>query len=102
MSRPPGLDALPLATVAPGAARLRWAALLVGAALTIAFVPLAKVGGDQLNLLARGWLLAERRELVPYGNPLSIGGNGPGPVTSWPVPRVWGWGSGVWVTRSSG
>lgn len=40
------------------------------------------MAGDQLNLLARGWLLAERGELVPYGNPLSTGGNGPGPLTS--------------------
>jgi hypothetical protein len=40
------------------------------------------VGGDQLSLLSRGWLLAERSELVPYGNPLSGGGYGPGPMTS--------------------
>ena len=42
----------------------------------------AQVGGDQLNLLARGWLWAARGELVPYGNPLSSGGNGPGALTT--------------------
>lgn len=42
----------------------------------------AQAGGDQLNLLARGWLFAARGDLVPYGNPLSNQGNGPGPLTS--------------------
>lgn len=42
----------------------------------------AQVGGDQLNLLARGWLLVERGVLVPYGNPLSTGGDGPGVATT--------------------
>ena len=40
------------------------------------------MAGDQLNLLARGWLLAERGVLVPYGNPLSTGGHEPGALTS--------------------
>ena len=38
--------------------------------------------GDQLSLLARGWRLAARGELVPYGNPLSTGGHEPGALTS--------------------
>jgi hypothetical protein len=41
-----------------------------------------QVGGDQLDLLARGWRLAARGDLVPHGNPLSNGGNEPGAVTS--------------------
>jgi hypothetical protein len=42
----------------------------------------AQAGGDQLNLLARGWLWSARGEFVPYGNPLSSGGNGPGALTT--------------------
>ncbi len=42
----------------------------------------SQVGGDQLNLLARGWLLAVRSRMVWFGNPLSTGGNAPGGVTS--------------------
>ncbi len=42
----------------------------------------SQVGGDQLNLLARGWLLAARGQFIPYGNPLSTGGKAPGGVTS--------------------
>lgn len=42
----------------------------------------AQSGGDQLNLLSRGWMWAERGVFVPYGNPLSSGGNDPGPLTT--------------------
>jgi len=42
----------------------------------------SQVGGDQLNLLARGWLLATRRQMVWFGNPLSTGGKAPGGITS--------------------
>lgn len=42
----------------------------------------SQVGGDQLNLLARGWLLAEDHVFVPYGNPLSSGGNAAGGATT--------------------
>ena len=42
----------------------------------------SQVGGDQLNLLARGWLLAARGQFIPYGNPLSTGGKAPGGITS--------------------
>jgi hypothetical protein len=42
----------------------------------------AQSGGDQLNLLSRGWLWAERGVFLPYGNPLSSGGYDPGPLTT--------------------
>ena len=64
------------------AARLRVAVLIAGLAVSGVLVVHAQASGDQLNLLARGWLLAARGELVAYGNPLSSGGNGPGPATS--------------------
>ncbi len=61
---------------------LTLAALAAAAALSALMISRALAGGDQLNLLARGWLLAERGELVAWGNPLSSGGNGPGALTS--------------------
>lgn len=42
----------------------------------------SQVGGDQLNLLARGWLLAVDQVFIPYGNPLSSGGNAAGGMTT--------------------
>ncbi|MEO8275888.1 MAG: hypothetical protein ABI639_06680 [Thermoanaerobaculia bacterium] len=62
--------------------RIRRLACALGLVLSGAMVFRSQVGGDQLNLLARGWLLAARGELVPYGNPMSLGGNGPGIATS--------------------
>lgn len=62
--------------------RLAAAALIAGLAISAAMIPLAQAGGDQLNLLARGWLLAARGELVPFGNPLSSGAKGIGALTS--------------------
>lgn len=62
--------------------RLRWALFLAGAAISLLMVVRTQVGGDQLDLLARGWRLAARGDLVPHGNPLSNGGNEPGAVTS--------------------
>ncbi|MGE0640885.1 MAG: hypothetical protein AB7G12_00875 [Thermoanaerobaculia bacterium] len=56
--------------------------LFLGAALMALLAGRAQSGGDQLNLLSRGWLWAERGVLVPYGNPLSNGGMEPGPLTS--------------------
>lgn len=64
------------------AAPLRRALVVAGLVLSAAMAWRAQVGGDQLNLLARGWLWAARGELVPYGNPLSTGGNGPGALTT--------------------
>jgi hypothetical protein len=63
----------------------RWAVglvLLLSIGLGLTFLWRSQVGGDQLNLLARGWLWATRGELVPYGNPASGGGASPGSVTS--------------------
>jgi hypothetical protein len=62
--------------------RLRRLAIVLGILVSAVMVVRAQAGGDQLNLLARGWLLAERGELVPYGNPLSSGGDGPGIATT--------------------
>jgi hypothetical protein len=42
----------------------------------------SQVGGDQLNLLARGWLLAAKGQWIAYGNPMSTGGKAPGAITS--------------------
>ncbi len=42
----------------------------------------SQVFGDQLVMLARGWQLAFRGELVPFGNPTSAGGFAPGAMTS--------------------
>ncbi len=54
----------------------------MGLVLTGWMVFRGQVGGDQLNLLARGWLLAAEGRFVPHGNPLSSGGNAPGGITS--------------------
>jgi hypothetical protein len=61
---------------------LRRGLVAVGLAIGGLMVARGQVGGDQLNLLARGWLLAARGEWVHYGNPLSSGGNAPGTVTT--------------------
>ena len=58
------------------------AVLALGLALSVLLALRSQVGGDQLNLLARGWLLVERGEWVPYGNPSSSGGAVPGGVTA--------------------
>src|SRR5206468_1021664 len=55
---------------------------LLGLALSLLLALRSQVGGDQLNLLARGWLLLARGEWVPYGNPSSSGGAVPGGVTA--------------------
>ncbi len=76
-------DANPRAVLAAVAARrLRWTLFAVGLALSVAMVARSQVGGDQLNLLARGWLLVEEGVWVPYGNPTSSGGAQPGGLTS--------------------
>lgn len=61
---------------------LRRGAVAAAAALSLAMVVRASLGGDQLNLLARGWRLVDSGELVPWGNPLSGGGHFPGVTTS--------------------
>jgi len=63
--------------------RLKRAALfLIGLAIGLVMVARSQVSGDQLNLLARGWLFAEKGQLIPYGLPTSAGGNSPGSLTS--------------------
>jgi hypothetical protein len=54
----------------------------LGLALSVLLALRSQVGGDQLNLLARGWLLLARGEWVPYGNPSSSGGAVPGGITA--------------------
>ena len=54
----------------------------LGLLLSLLLALRSQVGGDQLNLLARGWLLLARGEWVPYGNPSSSGGAVPGGVTA--------------------
>ena len=67
----------------PGGPSLAVALVLAaGLALSLLLVFRTQVGGDQLNLLARGWLLVERGEWVPYGNPASTGGAVPGGLTA--------------------
>jgi hypothetical protein len=62
----------------------RWVWALFAAGLLISLLALARgqVGGDQLNLLARGWILADEGRWISYGNPMSTGGKAPGGITS--------------------
>lgn len=64
------------------AAAFVWGVFALGLALSLLFWARQTIGGDQLNLLARGWLLAVEGTWVPYGNPMSTGGATPGGLTS--------------------
>lgn len=64
------------------AARLVLIFFGIGLAISLWMVARSQVGGDQLNLLARGWLLAEDGRWISYGNPMSTGGKAPGGITS--------------------
>jgi hypothetical protein len=64
------------------AGRLIWIGFAAGLLLLALMVGRSQVGGDQLNLLARGWLLSARGRMVWFGNPMSTGGKAPGGVTS--------------------
>ncbi|HEV7519263.1 MAG TPA: hypothetical protein VGR07_23485 [Thermoanaerobaculia bacterium] len=64
------------------AARWVWGLFALGLLLSALLVARQQVGGDQLNLLARGWLLAVDGRFISYGNPTSAGGNAPGGITS--------------------
>ena len=67
----------------PSRVHPRLAALVVvGLAIGLVMVARSQVGGDQLNLLARGWRLAADGVVVPFGNPTSAGGYSPGPLQS--------------------
>jgi hypothetical protein len=54
----------------------------LGLGLSLLLALRSQVGGDQLNLLGRGWLLLARGEWVQYGNPSSSGGAVPGGLTA--------------------
>ena len=60
----------------------RHAIVLAGCALSVLFVARSQIGGDQWNLLARGWTLVDQGVWIPFGNPTSAGGNGIGGLTS--------------------
>jgi hypothetical protein len=64
------------------ASRLVWALFAAGLLIALAMLARGQVGGDQLNLLARGWLLAAKGRWISYGNPMSTGGKAPGGITS--------------------
>jgi hypothetical protein len=64
------------------ARRIVWALFAVGLLISLLMVARSQVAGDQLNLLARGWLLAEEGTWISYGNPMSTGGKAPGGITS--------------------
>lgn len=50
----------------------------LGLVISAVMVFRSQVAGDQLNMLARGWLLAFQGEWLPLGNPASGGGAHPG------------------------
>ncbi len=64
------------------ASRLVGALFATGLLLALALLLRSQTAGDQLNLLARGWLLAVDGKWIPYGNPMSSGGKTPGGITS--------------------
>jgi hypothetical protein len=64
------------------AARRVWILFAVGLGLAGLMLVRSQAGGDQLNLLARGWLLAAEGKWISYGNPMSTGGKAPGGITS--------------------
>jgi hypothetical protein len=69
----------PSATTAP---RLVAAVFVAGLALSVLLLARSQSAGDQLNLLARGWLWAAKGHFIPYGNPMSTGGKAPGAITT--------------------
>ena len=62
---------------------LSWLPVLfaVGAAVSLLMVARSQVGGDQLNMLARGWLFAHG-DWVQFGMTTSANGKSPGGLTS--------------------
>lgn len=78
-----GCSGVAVPAVRSAGARTCWAVLFaLGLILGGIMAWRSQVGGDQLNLLARGWLLAQRGVWVPYGNRTSAGGYEPGGLTS--------------------
>lgn len=64
-----------------GAGRLVAAIFVFGLAVSAVMVARGQTAGDQLNLLARGWLLAVEGRWVPFGNAATGGGAHPGGLT---------------------
>ncbi len=64
------------------ARRLLVAIFLFGLAVSAVMVARSQTAGDQLNLLARGWLLAAEGRWVPFGNAATGGGAHPGGLVS--------------------
>ena len=62
--------------------RLIVAVVLLGLAVSVVMAMRSQLSGDQLNMLARGWLLAERGTWVQYGLTTSANGKAPGGLTS--------------------
>lgn len=60
---------------------------LLGLAISLLMLERTHMGGDALDLLTRGWLLAEKGTWVPLGNPASssAGGYVPGGLPSPPA-----------------
>jgi hypothetical protein len=67
---------------APRQRRLLLAAFAMGLAVSLVMVFRSQVSGDQLNFLARGWLLVTRGEFTHYGLTTSADGKGPGSLTT--------------------
>jgi hypothetical protein len=64
------------------ASRIVWALFAVGLLIALGMLARSQVAGDQLDLLARGWLLVTKGRWIAYGNPMSTGGKAPGAITS--------------------
>lgn len=64
------------------AARAVWGLFALGLLIALGLLVRSQVAGDQLNLLARGWLLEAKGVWISYGNPMSTGGKAPGGITS--------------------
>ncbi len=62
--------------------RLLVAIFLFGLLVSAVMVARSQTAGDQLNLLARGWLLASEGRWVPFGNAATGGGAHPGGLVS--------------------
>ena len=71
---------------------LTTAVIIAGALLTLFYWTRSQVAGDQLNMLARGWLLIAEGDWIPFGQPTSAGGVQPGGFTALIVGlplRIW-------------
>ncbi len=62
--------------------RFFWLVVGLGAFFSVLMLTRSQVAGDQLNMLARGWLLVTEGEWIPFGLPTSAGGKAPGGLTA--------------------